>query len=107
MNLPYQKHSRLLGFNYDGGVNYMTKNGMTQYNATSNIYPKSLEANDDTYQNKENEDKLLESLNADTEPNMYRGKSDTIKQQVDQYEPLPPQEPRVGGKTQGELDKKK
>ena len=53
--------------------------------------------------NKENEDKLLESMNADTEPNMFEGKSETIKQKVDQYEPLPPKEPRIGGKTQEEL----
>jgi hypothetical protein len=102
----FEKNSKLLGYNYNGGINYITRNGNRQYESSTNIYPKSLELNDDTYMNKENEDKLLETMNADTPPNMYEGKSDTIKQQVDQYEPLPPKEPRVGGKTQKELDKK-
>jgi len=103
--MNYEKHSRLLGYNNNGGINYITKNGMTQYKATSNIYPKSLDVNEDTYQNKENEDKLLESMNAEEEPNMYKGNSETIKQAPEQLERQPPQEPRVGGKTQAELDK--
>ena len=102
----FEKNSMLIGYNYNGGMNYITKNGKRQYEAESIIYPKSLEINDDVYSNNENEDKLLETMNADTVPNMYEGKSDTIKQQLDQYEPLPPKEPRVGGKTQNELDKK-
>ncbi len=99
----FQKNSKLLGYNYNGGMNYITKNGNIQYESSTNIYPKSLELNDDTYMNKENEDKLLESMNADEEPNFFSGKSDTVKQQVEQYEPLPPNEPRIGGKTQNEL----
>ena len=102
----FEKNSKLLGYNYNGGINYITRNGNRQYESSTNIYPKSLELNDDTYMNKDNEDKLLESMNADTPPNMYEGKSDTIKQQVDQYEPNPPVAPRVGGKSQQELDKK-
>jgi hypothetical protein len=99
----FEKNSKLIGYNYNGGMNYITKNGNKQYEAESIIYPKSLELNDDVYSNNENEDKLLESMNADVPPDFFEGKSDTIKQQVDQYEPLPPKEPRVGGKTQNEL----
>ena len=99
----FEKNSKLLGYNYNGGMNYINKNGKTQYESPINIYPKSLELNDDTYMNKENEDKLLESMNADEEPNFFFGKSDIVKQQVEQYEPLPPNEPRIGGKTQNEL----
>jgi hypothetical protein len=99
----FEKNSKLIGYNYNGGMNYITKNGNKQYETDSIIYPKSLELNDNVYSNNENEDKLLVSMNADALPNMYEGKSDTIKQQVDQYEPLPPKEPRLGGKTQNEL----
>jgi hypothetical protein len=44
-------------------------------------------------------------MNAGEEPNMYEGNSKTIKQAPEQLERQPPQEPRVGGKTQAELDK--
>jgi len=97
----FQKSGKITGYNNNSGLLYIQKNGLGQFKMKSNKVPsKGLSL--DKYSNKKNEDERLKQMNADGDVDYYEGSKETIKVS---REPLPPNEPATGGKTQKQQPK--
>ena len=97
----YQKSGHITGYNNNSGLLYIQKNGLSQFKMKSNKVPsKGLSL--DKYSNKKNEDERLKQMNADGDVDYYEGSKETINVP---REPLPPNEPSVGGKKQNQQPK--
>ena len=97
----YQKSGHITGYNNNSGLLYIQKNGLSQFKMKSNKVP-SNGLTLDKYSNKKNEDELLKQMNGDGNVEFYEGSKETIKVP---REPLPPNEPSVGGKKQNQQPK--
>ena len=98
-----QVNGKVIGYNDDSGILYKTMNGLQQFALKSNIIP--MEGlNIDNYQNKENEENLIESMNADEIKEEPEVEPDDIKLSKDELiQDTPPNEPKTGGKDQEDL----
>ena len=100
MNSNFLISSR--GANTDSGIIYRNC-GLSQMSKTPVFAGSGLDPIQ--YENPENEKELLENLNADTQPNFYKGNSENIKQLPEQvYYEVPTEE--IGGDTQESYAKK-
>jgi len=67
---------RIIGFNTDSGMLYKTQCGLNQYKPKQNVVAPPVSYSN--YSNKENTDRTLEEMNANQQPNYYRGKQEDL-----------------------------
>lgn len=85
---------RIIGYNNRSGLLYKTMCGMNQFKPKENVIPKPVDTV--LYENPQNINNTLKSMNADKPPNVYRGKRDKLVV-------IPEQQPppfTLGGKPQ-------
>lgn len=96
-NKPTQDASmlgRIIGYNNRSGLLYNTMCGMNQFKPKENVVPKPVDTI--LYENPQNINNTLKSMNADKPPNVYRGKMKKLTV-------IPEQQPApftLGGKPQ-------
>jgi hypothetical protein len=70
---------RIIGFNDRAGLLYVTKNGLSQFTAKSNVIPPPVDYS--SYSNKPNTNQTLEEMNSKKgkPPDFYEGNKEKLK----------------------------